>query len=458
MTFIKGLRRRLKILFDRIGNETIRNNLLQAVPFWIASIITGLAAVLYTKLFLMAERGTMLIFAGHAGWLFLITPACFIIAWWLVNRYAPYAKGSGIPQVMASIELATPRDIGKVGKLLSLRILFIKILSSLFMIFGGGVIGREGPTIQIAGSIFRKVNQWLPDWWPKISKRNMIMAGAAAGLAAAFNTPLGGIVFAVEELAKTHIRYFKTALFSAVIISGLTAQGLLGPYLYLGYPQIHDISSYIFFAVILVATLAGLAGSGMARLILVILQWKSSLGKNSRQVAYLVFCGLFIAGFAIFLDRNALGSGKELMTTTLFTPHKVVAWYVPLLRIGGSALSFTAGASGGIFAPSLSSGAAIGSVVSGWFHLSDSNTNLLILSGMVAFLTGVTRSPFTSAILVLEMTDRHNLIFHLMLAGMVSGIVSMVIDRHSLYDHLKTRYIQELSREESPQGISVQIR
>ena len=81
------------------------------------------------------------------------------------------------------------------------------------MVVGGGVIGREGPTIQIAGSVFRKINQWLPEWWPKISKKNMIMTGAAAGLAAAFNTPLGGIVFAVEELTKTHISYFKTAIF-----------------------------------------------------------------------------------------------------------------------------------------------------------------------------------------------------------------------------------------------------
>ena len=77
-------------------------------------------------------------------------------------------------------------------------------------------------------------------------------------------------------------------------------------------------------------------------------------------------------------------------------------------------------------------------------NLTDSNTNLLILSGMVGFLTGVTRTPFTSSIIVLEMTDRHNLIFYLMLAGMIAGMVSLLIDRHSLYDHLKVRYLREL--------------
>ena len=107
-------------------------------------------------------------------------------------RFAKFAGGSGIQQVMASIELANPRDHEKIKRLLSVRVIAIKIVSSYFMILGGGVVGREGPTIQIAGSVFRKVNQMLPAWWPKVSKRNMIMTGAAAGLAAAFNTPLGG--------------------------------------------------------------------------------------------------------------------------------------------------------------------------------------------------------------------------------------------------------------------------
>jgi H+/Cl- antiporter ClcA len=96
----------------------------------------------------------------------------------------------------------------------------------------------------------------------------MIMTGAAAGLAAAFNTPLGGIVFAIEELTKTHISYFRTALFTAVIIAGLTAQGLFGPYLYLGYPVIRGLSVYIFLGVILVALIAGLGGSLSGRIML----------------------------------------------------------------------------------------------------------------------------------------------------------------------------------------------
>ena len=210
-------------------------------------------------------------------------------AWWIVIKFSPYARGSGIPQVMASIDLATPKYIDKVNKLLSIPVIIVKMLSSLVLALGGGVIGREGPTIQIAGSIFRKINQWLPKWWPKISKRNMIMTGAAAGLAAAFNTPLGGIVFAVEELTKTHISYFKTALFTAIIIAGLTAQAFLGPYLYLGYPTVNNLSSYIIFIVVGVAIIAGLMGSIMSKLILGLLQWKSKFRFKYQHILYIVY-------------------------------------------------------------------------------------------------------------------------------------------------------------------------
>lgn len=123
---------------------------------------------------------------------------------------------------------------------------------------------------------------------------------------------------------------------------------------------------------------------------------------------------------------------------------------MPFLRMAGSLFSFTTGASGGVFAPALGAGASVGSVIGGWMHLSDANTNLLILAGMVSFLTGVTRTPFTSAILVLEMTDRHNVIFHLLLAGLVASMVSYLVDRHSFYDHLKVQYIHDIHHEAIP--------
>jgi H+/Cl- antiporter ClcA len=108
------------------------------------------------------------------------------------------------------------------------------------------------------------------------------------------------------------------------------------------------------------------------------------------------------------------------MNVKLFTTEKYSPWHTPLMRFIGPIICFNTGAAGGVFGPSLAAGASIGSYMAGLFHLLGSNANILILSGMVGFLTGVTRTPFTSAILVLEMTDRHSVIFHLLLAALIN--------------------------------------
>lgn len=444
------IRRSIKKSFDNIRNEQLKHNLLQAIPFWIGSVITGFFAVLYAQIFAWGEHLMNFIFDWHAWMIFIIAPIGFVLSWWLVKEFAPNAKGSGIPQVMAAVELANPKEHKKIRSLLSLKIIIFKIISSVVLVIGGGAVGREGPTIQIAGSVFRKVNEYLPEWWPKISKKNMIMTGAAAGLAAAFNTPLGGIVFAVEELSKTHINYFKTALFTAVIIAGLTAQTLAGSYLYLGYPKTNDVSLMVMFPIILVAATAGILASQLSVIMLKINGWKKKTLKTDKaNIVFLIICALIIASIAYFINREILGSGKEIMERVLFTKDKHEDWYVPILRMLGPALSFTSGGAGGIFAPALTAGASIGSVISGMIHLTANETNVVVLGGMVAFLTGITRAPFTSAIIVLEMTDRHSLIFHLMLAGMVSSIASILVSRHSLYDVLKVNFLTEIRKDNS---------
>lgn len=434
----------LKRSFDNIRNEQLKYNLLQAIPFWIGSVITGFFAVMYAKIFSWGEELMTFIVNWNDWMIFILAPVGFVLSWWLVKEFAPYSKGSGIPQVMAAIEMANPKEHNKIKHLLSIKILILKIISSVVLVIGGGAIGREGPTIQIAGSIFRKVNEYLPAWYPKISKKNMIMTGAAAGLAAAFNTPLGGIVFAVEELTKTHINYFKTALFTAVIIAGLTAQTLAGSYLYLGYPKTNDISLSVILPVILVACISGIFASQLSVIMLKINAWKKRLKTDRANIIFLVVTALIIACIAYFINREVLGSGKEIMERVLFTNNKHEDWYVPFLRMIGPALAFTSGGAGGIFAPALSAGASLGSVISGIIHLSPHETNVVILAGMVAFLTGITRAPFTAAIIVLEMTDRHSLIFYLMLAGMMSSIASILVSRHSLYEELKISFLKDL--------------
>ncbi len=438
LNFIRG---KGKQLIDVIRDERIKINLLQAIPFWIGSLLTGIVAVAYARLFGLAEW-VLQFFLHYNRWiLFFMSPVCFFLGW-LIVRLAPTARGSGIPQVMAAIDLDTPKNKDKVKKLLGVRISLVKIFSSMLLVMGGGAIGREGPTIQIAGSIFNLVNKWIPKTWPKLAGQSFVLTGAAAGLAAAFNTPLGGVVFAMEELSRIHLRFFRTALFSAVIIAGLTAQAMLGPYLYLGYPDVSNLHFTVFVGVAITAIITGFAGSWMCKVILKIMRWKKTF-TTTQSALYLLAAGLIFAFTACFIDQQILGSGKELMNSVLFSPGKYVSWHTVLVRIAGPIISFNTGAAGGVFAPALTAGASIGAFISQLFDVIGSNANILILSGMVGFLTGVTRTPFTSAILVLEMTDRHSVIFHLMLAGLISNLAALLVDKHSFYEQLKKGYIEE---------------
>ncbi|RZK47417.1 MAG: chloride channel protein, partial [Hymenobacter sp.] len=247
-----------------------RRLILQSFPFWIASLLTGLMAVGYEKVFGWAEQVSFT-WLGYAPALaFALTPLAFLGSWLLVRLLAPAARGSGIPQVMAGIELSNPAHHRYTDYLLSLRVASVKVLSSVVLLLGGGLIGREGPTIQIAAAIFRAINRLQPAGWPQLSRQIALVTGGAAGLAAAFNTPLGGIVFVVEELTQIHLSRFRMAVFTAVIIAGLTAQEFLGSYLYLGYPKITAPGGWLLGILAVVAMACGLAGAVFGKCLLLI--------------------------------------------------------------------------------------------------------------------------------------------------------------------------------------------
>lgn len=427
-----------------LKSKNVHTNILQAIPFWFGAVITGIVAVLYAWLIDQTEHYLSEILSWKAWLIFIISPLGFIGSWWLVKQYAPYAKGSGVPQVMAAVELSTPVNRHLAKHLLSLKIIFIKVMSSMMLVFGGGAVGREGPTIQISSSVFRVINDVLPSWWPSISRKNMIMAGSAAGLSAAFNTPLAGIVFAIEELSKIQLKYIKTSLFTGVLIAGLTAQLLSGSYLYLGYPNTKSVTISIIPYVIMVSIIAGLMSGYQTQFLFYLQSFRRKFKKNNEQILLLFVFSMIISCVIFFLSKSIIGSGKDIMETALFDSSEKINWYTPMLRMLGNGLSFNSGGSGGIFAPALSIGASIGAVFGELFDFTNSEIRVLILTGMVAFLSGITRAPFTSAIIVLEMTDRHSLLFYLIIAGMIGNQCSRWISTTALYDKLRSTYIRDL--------------
>ena len=425
--------------------DRVRRLILQSFPFWVASILTGVVAVGYEKVFGWAEQMSFT-WLTRTPWLaFVLTPLAFGASWLLVRQWAPAARGSGIPQVMAGIQLSSPSQHHRTAYLLSLRVAIVKVLSSVVLLLGGGVIGREGPTIQVSAAIFRAINRLQPAGWPQLSRQIALVTGGAAGLAAAFNTPLGGIVFVVEELTQMHMARFRMAVFTAVIIAGLTAQTFLGPYLYLGFPKIVPAVGRVQVLVLLVAVVCGLAGAAFAKTLLWLGRYRQRFSTLAAQAGWVLGCGLLLGGLAYLVGVEGVGTGKPIINRLLFQNNGATPWYLFPVRFAGMALSYSSGGAGGVFATSLSAGAILGDGICQVFDVAVADRNLLILVSMVSFLTGVVRSPFTAAILVLEMTDRHSAIFQLLISGLLAQGVAALIDPHSLYEHLKSGFIREAS-------------
>ena len=451
-------------LFERVRRFLARTQakdfILLALPYQVSAVLTALIAVGYTWLFNWMEARNLELLAFDTRLIFITAPITFLVSWWLVFRFAPLAGGSGIPQLMAAVEVATDKKNDRSWRFLNVRIILVKIASSLAMVVGGGAIGREGPTLQIAGSIYRTVHKLLPPFWPKVSRQVMMITGGAAGLSAAFNTPLGGIVFAVEELTKTHIAQFRTAVLTAVILSGMTAQWLLGPYLMLGYPTLAPATVSFMYKILLLSLIAGVLGALFCRGLIAFDKVRRGLKSAWSSAGFAIMCSLLFAITVFFMGTAALGSGHHLLQDHLFAENVDPSWRTVTGRLLGPLFSVSSGGAGGIFAPSLASGAAVGAWLTEQLGLADNRGqfNLLVLAGMTAFLSGVTRSPFTSAIIVLEMTDRHSAIFQLMYASIVGYLIAYVVDRKSYYERMKDRLLKAMPDwplEEEPQPAGV---
>jgi H+/Cl- antiporter ClcA len=409
-------------------------------PYWIAAAVTALVSVVYARVFGWSEHLAFQWVESDPAWGFVLIPTAMVVSSGLAQLFSPFAVGSGIPQLLAAVEISREAH-PLLDKLLSVRMIVVKFLGSCICVAGGGITGREGPMLQISAGIFHFIHKL---WYKSdqqtgvVNMQPMILAGGAAGLASAFNTPLGGIIFAIEELAKVHISHIRTFVFHAVIIAGLLSQAIMGNYLYLGKFSLSLPNTTETGLLILASAFIGALGGVFGYVVVALLDWRSKLGAWAKFFMT-VICGFAVALFVWLYGRIALGSGRDVIVNLLTHPEVPVSGSLGFVRGVGNLFTYAGGVVGGIFAPALSTGAALGS----WF--SDFGTgfnhHVWILAGMTAFLTGVTRTPFTSLILVLEMTDSHEVILSLMLAAIVAQAVAKFIDPISFYEHMCHRII-----------------
>ncbi|MDE2585377.1 MAG: chloride channel protein, partial [Betaproteobacteria bacterium] len=232
---------------------------------WLAALGAGLSVVMFAKLADWA-LGLFYLLTVNRPWLvFLLTPSIGMATVWLTLRYVPGAQGSGIPQVIAATKLAARG--APVHALVSLRIALGKILLGALALIGGFSAGREGPSVQVAASIVHAAHRFLPHW-RALRPQDLLIAGGAAGVAAAFNTPLAGIVFAIEELGRRLEARTSGVLVSTIILSGLVAIALLGNYNYFGSLKVGAVDQGIILPILAGGILCGLLGGLFSRLLL----------------------------------------------------------------------------------------------------------------------------------------------------------------------------------------------
>ncbi|KAF1023459.1 MAG: H(+)/Cl(-) exchange transporter ClcA [Paracidovorax wautersii] len=368
----------------------------------------------------------------HNRWLVLLwIPAWTAAIVWVTRRWFATAGGSGIPQVMAALDPTLPA--ARRHAFTSIRLSLAKIVLSAAGLLAGLSIGREGPSVQVAAGIMQHARVWLRPH-SGISEHALLVAGGAAGIAAAFNAPLAGVVFAIEELSRKLESRNSGLIIAAIVLGGLMAVSAFGNLSYFGVIRAPTLGWHALLPGLAVVLASGLLGGLFARLLAASLTGLSpdrfTAWRRRYPVRFAAAGGLAVAVIGLASGGATFGAGSDAVKHMLAGDADLPALYV-LLKFVATWLTAWTGVPGGIFAPSLSIGAGIGHDVAALMGLAG-NAGIgpaLIAMGMAGFLAAVTQAPLTSFIIVMEMVDGHAMVLSLMAAAMLASLVSRMISQ-----------------------------
>lgn len=401
----------MKALFNR---EAISFNL----RFLVLCILAGVGSALFSLLTDKAYIWCMGAFNLFGYMILIYIPAIFILIVHLLKNYFPYAGGSGLPQGYAldvfeedtlKHTYSIPTMIGKVG------LTFLSIL-------GGASLGREGPTIQICASIFASMKN--------ISERKrklLIQIGSGVGVATAFNAPLGGIIFAIEEYIKHSNTKMNILLLSGIAIAGYFTTVVSGDYSYMGNINV-DSLYYSVDGVILAligGIVCGLTGALFTYLIVRVSVNHDTWFCNFRNKHYLWCAGIFgfiVALIGIYSQGLSFGNGALTVKGFLNDNTQAPVGFA-LYKALGAISSVAAGVPGGYFSTALSIGAGVMTPFHDLFH--SIPMQQLYLIGMVGFLAAITNAPITAVVMVMSIvSDTQHFALPLILSSVLSAYIA----------------------------------
>ena len=406
--------------------------------FLFGAVLVAVIAILFADAGTWAGRVFTGLTAGRAWMFFILCPGGLGLSVWLTQHYFPGAQGSGIPQAIAALQMPPEQQ----NRLLSPRVAAAKLGLCVFGLMCGASIGREGPTVQIGAATMHGLGRVLKVPRAEVQQA-LILAGGAAGIAGAFNTPIAGVVFAIEELGHgVRLRSLGAPLY-AVVLGGIATVGIAGNYTYFGTTDAALGWGTGWVAVPLAGVVGGLAGGLFARLLVAGARlWPAPVRRLAlrRPVGFAVLCGLVLALVGLATNGTALGSGydpaKALVEQAAGAPSSALLFTVA--KFIATTASYLSGMPGGIFAPSLAVGSGLGAALAPL--VPSAGAGALVLLGMVAYFAGVVQAPLTATVIVMEMTNNQGLTVPLMAAALIAMQTSRLVCRKPLYATLAKRF------------------
>jgi len=387
---------------------------------------------LYSFCYVQTSHGSLAKFAGIS---LLVIIVSSLIVGWLLNSFCPEAAGSGIPQT----KLAFWKEFGFAPK----RIAWIKFIAGIISIGGGQSLGREGPTVQIGSNLASSCAGLLGV--AKQNRRSANVAGAAAGLAAAFNAPLAAVAFVLEEIIGDLNSRALGGVLVAAVIGAFVVHAFIGAQPAFELPHIEEPTWRAYLLMPIAAALAAVIGSFFQRSTLS-LRLKARKFSGCPKWLQPLVGGLvtWAIGVSVFAYTGRLGIfslGYDDLSDAL--AHGIAWKLAAILLIGklaATVIGYGLGGCGGIFSPNLFFGAMCGAAVAGlgghFLALDQSDIVLLSVGGMSACLGSVVQAPVTAILIIFEMTHQFALVPGLMLAGLVSQVIARWLNHANFYEEI----------------------
>lgn len=411
------------------------------VLFWGGAITIGGVAAIFAMASFEADELFRNLHRQHPLVAYAIPPIGLAVIAWLTRRIFIGTEGSGIPQAIAALTMHSGEARSKV---LSIRVAFGKILLTSGGLMSGASIGREGPTVHVGASIMYSLRH-IALFRGKDMTRALILAGGAAGISAAFNTPLAGLLFAIEEMSRSYEQRSSGILIIAVVVAGITALAILGDYTYFGTSQATLTLTNGWLAVLICGTVGGLLG-GIFSTSLIIGTRRIADYIKRHPVLVAFICGLIVSLLGYLSAGSTFGTGyleaKRLVVADNH-PHDANLLF-PVYKYLATVASYLSGIPGGIFAPSLSIGAGMGADLAGLVPYLPFSA--MVMLGMVGYFTGVVQTPITALVIVMEMTDNSSMILPLMATALIAKSVSSWVCPRPIYQALADAFTERTAK------------